>query len=409
MKKVLVVLSSVLVVLLTACGTNETPTDYLEADLLNTSAFLELLDGAGFDFEMREENECGRMFNLVRISCLSLDSEIFYAENITIYEFATIEDVAWYSTGIGLGGENFGYPATEYIVFLQFGSIPHWFKTDLIIVFYLGTDSQVIDFLTDLLGSPFAGAGVGTSYFPSPTLSEESINQMKTLFQGNSPENRFVIPMGMSFEETVNAVGWEEGVTLASTLYGLSSDGLLIGRIDVLLNARIENDEQVFDDRFSFSFGMNGLYVYFEDEDLAAYYIGLSEAAAAYWEDFEPWTICFEAYHESELGGYRPIVGTWNELWEDPEGIAYTDSQRTFNEDGTGFITGFGEIIGNFLWSVNEDRLTITRHSTNFSGPSPEQTTQYRFTIENDFKSFTRIDCIDRGWEPHYFHFERVN
>ena len=103
----------------------------------------------------------------------------------------------------------------------------------------------------------------------------------------------------------------------------------------------------------------------------------------------------------------HPIVGTWDDLWEDTEDPAYADAQLTFSPDGTGFIVNFGQRDVEFVWSIENDILTMV-YLPNELWPS-EETSSYRYRIDGDILIKTLLSIIDGEIsEVQDFYFARI-
>jgi len=74
---------------------------------------------------------------------------------VEVYEYVTLQDANADAAHISADGSTFRYGNS---VSIYDGVLPnHFYKKDVLIVFYTGTDSQVLKLLTNLLGPQFAG------------------------------------------------------------------------------------------------------------------------------------------------------------------------------------------------------------------------------------------------------------
>jgi len=103
------------------------------------------------------------------------------------------------------------------------------------------------------------------------------------------------------------------------------------------------------------------------------------------------------------------LVGTWNSLWEDPQGEARSDSQTIFNSDGTGYIVNFGEMNAEFRWEVRDDKLVKTFLPSEFQTIS--QAISQRYRIEGNTLILTLLSVEANGdlVEVQDFYYERIN
>ena len=170
MKKVLVILSSVLVLFLVACRNDVASTFPPGTEILTTDSFLEMLASNGIEFDIYIPDfylSEARLFRFATTTYIRIMRD-GHDEIIQIYEFATNEDVLWYSTGIDRGGSKYSYPtlSNENAEMLTWG-VTNWYKRDLIIVGYPSwfriLDDEFNDLLIELFGSQFAGM----DFFPN--------------------------------------------------------------------------------------------------------------------------------------------------------------------------------------------------------------------------------------------------
>lgn len=117
---------------------------------LDYAAFLELLEANGFIFEEGQEFPGGTWD-----SPLSAVQRLIYidGESIRVEVFDSNEVMERASALIGItsvGNPDYPYLPTVQITWAPESS-PRWFKRDLIIVFYAGNDSRIIDFLVENL------------------------------------------------------------------------------------------------------------------------------------------------------------------------------------------------------------------------------------------------------------------
>ena len=169
MKKIFMLLSSVLALFLGGCGHEQVsePLTYQydemeitevvsfdpESDTMDTQLLLSLLEADGFNFSELETSLRGvRLFPDANLTKLDISG-------IEIYEFATKEEVLWHARGIGINGSHFSYPALESGVEMRVWATFYWFKQDLIIVridYGFRPNYQLLYFLTNVLGESFS-------------------------------------------------------------------------------------------------------------------------------------------------------------------------------------------------------------------------------------------------------------
>ena len=142
MKK-LIITMCIAIVLLSGCANQ---------DVLNYTAFLELLEANGFSFEEIEDDpNHGSMLSL-RHKFIRIGDDV-----ITIYEYASNRAMERDSNTIDKSG--FSINRRDGGTSTSWASNPYYFKKDLIIVNYVGENEQIIGFLNETLGNVFAGHG----------------------------------------------------------------------------------------------------------------------------------------------------------------------------------------------------------------------------------------------------------
>lgn len=117
---------------------------------LDYEGFLKLLEVNGFLFEEGQRTHGGTMF-----SPLSLMQQVVYVDGerllIEIYYSNQVMERA--SALIGI--TSVGHPDYPYLPTLEIswapGAYPRWFKRDLLIIHYIGSDSRIVDFLYENL------------------------------------------------------------------------------------------------------------------------------------------------------------------------------------------------------------------------------------------------------------------
>jgi len=165
MKKIIVCFALFIIVLsLSACSDDFTGTE----GMMGYAALIELLEQNGFTIEPVEQE--------TEADFLSAIPRRFYidGELITIYEYSSnqaMETEAGFvsADGFSINNENSGVS-----VAISWVSNPYWFKRDLIIVNYVGTNGRIIDFLMEALDF-FAGHGFPSVYGGAyqPYLSQQ--------------------------------------------------------------------------------------------------------------------------------------------------------------------------------------------------------------------------------------------
>jgi hypothetical protein len=147
MKKLLLPLL-VVSIFLCGCKPQFTATD----DILDYAAFLSLLESYGFSYEESGITRPGYL-NAGRTAIL------VGGEPLAVYQYETnaaMETDAGYVGKCGFSVENL---STEQVFNISWVSNPYWFKKDLLIVNYVGTNEPFIDFLRAIFGDVFAGQG----------------------------------------------------------------------------------------------------------------------------------------------------------------------------------------------------------------------------------------------------------
>jgi len=121
------------------------------ASTMNFSLFMDLLRINGFVYDdiIEGTNSSERW--------LSVDAKhiILGDDIITVYEYYSNEEMETNAGYISPGGSSIYGP--DFGVEISWVSIPRWFKSDLIIVNYVGENEDILNFLTVIFGFPFAG------------------------------------------------------------------------------------------------------------------------------------------------------------------------------------------------------------------------------------------------------------
>ena len=142
MKKLSILLISLLI--LTSCSkkTTENGTDYI--------SFLEILDDNQIQYK-EGDLDTSSFLSVARMPIFIGD------EIISIYEYASNEDMEKDSTYIDKGGSSISMPGKE--VEISWVSYPHFFKKDTLIINYVGENQQILELLNKNYGDEFAGYG----------------------------------------------------------------------------------------------------------------------------------------------------------------------------------------------------------------------------------------------------------
>jgi len=117
---------------------------------MNLSMFLELLEARGFVYEDIEEATNIESFLSVGAKRIIIEEEF-----LTVYLYNSRDEM---ETDAGyIDPEGFSINRPDSDIEISWASAPHWFKCDLIIVLYVGLNEEMINFLIETLGYPFAG------------------------------------------------------------------------------------------------------------------------------------------------------------------------------------------------------------------------------------------------------------
>ena len=84
-----------------------------------------------------------------------------------------------------------------------------------------------------------------------PTIPQASIELMRSFLENNSSDNPLTIPTSLTFNETLNALNWGEGVSVWAPMTGLGT-GQVCGSIILHLNRTVEDGEVTSDDEYGF-------------------------------------------------------------------------------------------------------------------------------------------------------------
>ena len=119
---------------------------------MDFSTFLELFEANGFIYDeiIDESSQNGERFLSVEPKRIIIGDEI-----INVYEFSSNEEMETEAGYIDTGGSGITRPDSG--VQISWVSTPYWFKSDLIIVLYVGTNREILNFLMETFGQPFAG------------------------------------------------------------------------------------------------------------------------------------------------------------------------------------------------------------------------------------------------------------
>ena len=123
-----------------SCGTAENEIDY--------NAFLAMLKERGFSYTEEEEIYTASGFFAVEPRRLIIGST---GEVLYIHEYDSAESMESDSQRVGSDGFSIGNSQISWV------SQPHFFKKDKILVYYIGENEQILDFLRAGLGAAFAG------------------------------------------------------------------------------------------------------------------------------------------------------------------------------------------------------------------------------------------------------------
>ena len=113
--------------------------------------FLELLKGNGFIYDDIIDGAQG----LDGILSDNAKTIILGDEIISVYEYNSNEEMEMDAGYISTDG--FGITSPNSGVQISWVSTPYWFKSDMIVVLYVGENNKIIDFLLETFGQPFAG------------------------------------------------------------------------------------------------------------------------------------------------------------------------------------------------------------------------------------------------------------
>ena len=131
--------------LISSCAkeTKENVSDY--------TAFLRLLSESGFQYIEVEADTPG--FLAVERKPIIIENDII----INIYEYNTAEEMEKDAVYINKNGHEINFP--DRIVYLEWASIPHFYKKGTLIINYVGENELMLNFLTKNFGVEFAGYG----------------------------------------------------------------------------------------------------------------------------------------------------------------------------------------------------------------------------------------------------------
>jgi len=118
---------------------------------LNYDTFLALLEANRFSFEVDDWEGSGFLNGRLYIVHIG-------DEQLGIYEYDSHEAMLIDSSFVCRHGTSISNPISGYMVQITWPSNPYWFKRDLIIVQYTGTNRRIINFL-HLNLELFAGHG----------------------------------------------------------------------------------------------------------------------------------------------------------------------------------------------------------------------------------------------------------
>jgi len=115
---------------------------------LNYKSFISLLTENGFAYEevtvVKPRNQLPKFSAKMKIIRV-------HDELINIVEYKSKLLLKWDASGISKDGTIFRTAMVDW------ASMPHFFKKDKLIVYYIGTDKEILAFLNDTFGEQFAG------------------------------------------------------------------------------------------------------------------------------------------------------------------------------------------------------------------------------------------------------------
>jgi hypothetical protein len=152
---ILIILMCILAIFLSGCI--NTKNQFVDTDdTLDYTTFLKLLEANGFSFEEDEQKTPGYL-------SVSQNRVNIGKEQLVIYEYDSNEVMENDVKYIGKDGCSITRPDPDQDDLIQHIEIswvsnPYWFKRDLIIVNYVGTNKHIINFLHETFDL-FAGHG----------------------------------------------------------------------------------------------------------------------------------------------------------------------------------------------------------------------------------------------------------
>ena len=78
-----------------------------------------------------------------------------------------------------------------------------------------------------------------------PLIPQDSIDAMRTFLESNSPDNPFIIPTGLTFNEAINARDWGENVSVFTPMSGMEMEtlpGTIFGAMALGLDLEIDSE-----------------------------------------------------------------------------------------------------------------------------------------------------------------------
>lgn len=137
-----------LITLLTGCGDNNPLTSNIEEATIDFTSLVNSLTALGLNVDIGDE---------IKQPFFSVTSKVVTVagEQIQVLEYTTASDADMEAEKISSDGttiDNDGISTS-----ILWTSKPHFYKKGKIIVIYIGENNTVINALTDILGSQFAG------------------------------------------------------------------------------------------------------------------------------------------------------------------------------------------------------------------------------------------------------------
>ncbi len=136
-----------LTILIVACAAPEN--QFQEGDGTATIEFVDRLRSTGASVEVGQKGSLD--------DCFGIGSQILTVngQTVQVFEYSSIKDVKDIANSISSDGYNIGHGGM--ICHIDWVDTPYFYKRNLLVVLYVGSDPSILQLLENVVGKPFAG------------------------------------------------------------------------------------------------------------------------------------------------------------------------------------------------------------------------------------------------------------